>query len=314
MLPLAIVGFVLYDYLTCCANRWHRYPPNLSGSKPLQVFNDPKVPRSSGHQIVYLNEPHGVGNAILATLHIAITHRLDTSSSSTVGGYASPVVLGSKSICLVPFLPELCWILCGRDGFEFAESTESIVKALRSGRDVTLVPSGFSTIGTGGIVDWRKRKRFFQMLVDECDRRGVNGRAMVLQPVLWFQELGLYEWFPKPNRRGDSDEKKKKSITGMFETLRVKLSLPLGGFAIGWCLPFFILPKRGPNVCGMGREIKIGGGNKADVAGIKAQIKAEYDEAFVKCREVWNSKDMEGYVPWKIDENEWDMIIEDSKL
>lgn len=90
----------------------------------------------------------------------------------------------------------------------------------------------------------------------------------------------------------------------------MKLSLPIGGFAIGWCLPFFILPKRGPNVVGMGREIKLEGRSKGDVNQIKATIKAEYDELFPKCREVWNSPDLEGYVPWKIDENDWEMLIE----
>lgn len=195
-LPRFLQQTILHKGLTSFANRWHRYPPHLEASKPLQVFNDPKAPRSSEHQIIYLNEPHGVGNAILSTLHVAVAHRLATNSVGRNRGCQNPVVLGSKSICMVPFLPELCWILCGREGFEFAESGESIVAAIRSGRDITLVPSGFSTIGTGGIVDWRKRKRFFQMLVEEVERGGEK-RVIVLQPVLWMQELGLYEWFPK---------------------------------------------------------------------------------------------------------------------
>ena len=116
----------------------------------------------------------------MSTLHIAVKNRLAHPWGNPTS-YNSPVVLGSKSTCFVPLLTELCWILLGADGLEFAENPKDIKRALSSGRDVTLVPSGFSTIGTGGVVDWSKRGRFFKMIF-EASREG-EGRSIVIQPV-----------------------------------------------------------------------------------------------------------------------------------
>jgi hypothetical protein len=153
------------------------------------------------------------------------------------------VVLGSKNVCLVPLLVEFTWLFCGASGMEFAEDVRDIRRALRSGRDVTVVPSGFATIGTGGRVDWRRRHRLFTFVRREAERAG---RRINLVPVLWFYELGAYRWF---------------MLGGSYwERLRVKTRLPLGGFAMGHSPLTFWLPKRGPCMIGVGRHVALGPG------------------------------------------------------
>jgi hypothetical protein len=146
-------------------------------------------------------------------------------------------------VCLVPLLVEFTWLFCGASGMEFAEDVRDIRRALRSGRDVTVVPSGFATIGTGGRVDWRRRHRLFTFVRREAERAG---RRINLVPVLWFYELGAYRWF---------------MLGGSFwERLRVKTRLPLGGFAMGHSPLTFWLPKRGPCMIGVGRHVALGPG------------------------------------------------------
>ena len=184
-----------------------------------------------------------MGNGILASVHHITTTRIaynadENNSSPTV--YNSPVVLGSKNVCLVPFLVEFTWLFCGADGMEFAENILDIRRAINSNRDITLVPSGFSSIGMGGRVDWRRRKRLFKFVRAEAKR---EKKKIALVPILWFYELVCYKWY---------------LLRGSFwERARVKARLPLGGFAVGYG-PFFFLPKRVPMLIGEGRPVIVG--------------------------------------------------------
>ena len=105
-----------------------------------------------------------------------------------------------------------------------------------------------------------------------------------------------------------------------FKKWRVKLSLPLGGFAIGYCLPLFIIPKRGPNLIGIGEQIIINGKDveskdaevsKEEITNLKRAIKKEVDQSFEYCREVWNNNDFKdcGRVRL-VESNEWDFVVE----
>ena len=138
---------LLSGFLSSCLS-WH-----LPADRQVVAWSSKSRGGLSPKQTIFLNEPHGVGNGILSLLYFAL-HARRANPGATL--HASPVVLGSKNVCLVPFLAEFCWIFAGTDGFEFAENVSDIKRALASNRDITLVPSGFSTIGTGGVVDWKR--------------------------------------------------------------------------------------------------------------------------------------------------------------
>ena len=177
--------YLLGGFLSSCLS-WH-------SPADMQVIawssREKETHKLSMKQTIFLNEPHGVGNGILSLLYFVLNER---RASQGITPHASPVILGSKNVCLVPFLAEFCWIFAGTDGFEFAENISDIKRALASNRDITLVPSGFSTIGTEGRVDWRRRRRFFQLVIDHAKE---ENKTINLIPVVWLYELGSYTWF-----------------------------------------------------------------------------------------------------------------------
>ena len=235
-LPLALQERLLLA-LTSSAARWHR-PAELQVVKAAGAATDSSDLMNG--QVVYLSEPHGAGNGILAAVHhITASRALHNLTSTSPTPHSSPVILGSKNVCLVPFLAELTWLFVGASGFEFAETVADIERALSSQRDVTLVPSGFSTIGTGGNVDWRRRRKFFDILKRQATR---EGRTITVAPILWFYELACYDWY---------------LLGGSFwEEARVKARLPLGVFAVGYpAMPW--LPKRVPMLIGEGRCVEV---------------------------------------------------------
>ena len=280
-LPQSWQEYLLKSLTSGCL-RWHNPHDNLLvvTSKSTILPSEP---------VVFLNEPHGVGNGIVSLLHFVMNSRGKYPSKTST--HISPVVLGSKNVCLVPFLAEFCWIFCGKNGFEFAEDVKDLKGALASGRDVTLVPSGFSTIGTGGNIDWSRRRKFFQLLYDCAaeEQRTVN-----LMPVVWFYELCSYTWY--------------SSSHPAMEKLRVKLRLPIGAFAFGHNPILFYLPKRGPQLIGVGNFIKVTPKTEHDVPNLKFQLKKEYDRVFEECRVVWNSE-KECKVPRMVAANEWNFVI-----
>jgi hypothetical protein len=258
------------------AMMWFRKPKSMHQTMPVIVCGDSPdgkdsaivsgpwdassraslLPRSP---VVFLNEPHGVGNQIFSTMAFIMSIRQAQGGGNGVTRNNSPVVIGSKNTCLVPFLTELIFILAGADGLEFAEDSSNIKRALASGRDVTLIPSGFSTIGTGGIIDWSKRKKFFQLLINSA-REG--NKVVTLQPLIMLGEMTLYDYYPKPKRKGDEITEKDKEM----EKFRVKNGVPAGVFANGWCLPFFYLPNRSANLVGKGGTVTIDGRSSKDAA------------------------------------------------
>ncbi|GMI12987.1 hypothetical protein TrLO_g11077 [Triparma laevis f. longispina] len=282
-LPRTLQEYILSS-LTHSALRWHNPHDKL-----LVVTS--KSQTLPAEPVVFLNEPHGVGNGILPLLHFAMSSRKLNPSKASKN--ISPIVLGSKNVCLVPFLAEFCWIFCGKNGFEFAEDVNDLKRALASGRDVTLVPSGFSTIGTGGQIDWSRRKKFFKLLYDCAaeEKRPVN-----LLPVCWFYELCSYTWFT--------------SSHPAMEKLRVKLRLPIGAFAFGHNPILFYLPKRGPQLIGAGGLISLSPESEPNVPKLKLQLKTEYDRVFEECRQVWNSE-TEGQDSRMVEKSEWNFKVQD---
>lgn len=208
-LPRRLQEMLLFSFTGACL-RWHK-----PAEKQVVAWTGEKggEKKLSEKQIIFLNEPHGVGNGILSLLYFVLEERSKHLGQTK---HLSPVILGSKNVCLVPFLAEFCWLLAGSSGFEFAENVSDIKLALRSNRDITLVPSGFSTIGTGGRVDWSRRKRFFQLVIDHAEE---EGKVINLLPVVWLYELGSYTWFTSKSK--------------FVERLRVKVSRGGGGIGLG---------------------------------------------------------------------------------
>ena len=205
-----------------------------------------------------------------------------------------------QNICLVPLLAEFCWHLAGSDGFEFAENVFDIKRALASNRDITLVPSGFSTFGTGGRVDWSRRKCFLKLIISHAkgEKKTIN-----LLPVVWLHELGSWSWFTGKVRRRAGllcSAKLTLNVASLLavvplpalhakivERLRVKLRAPIGEIAFGYNPLLFWLPKRGPQPLGVGGKGIDVKGDK-DVKMVKVELKGSFDETFKASKDDWN--------------------------
>ncbi|GMI33709.1 hypothetical protein TrCOL_g8249 [Triparma columacea] len=283
-LPRRLQEMLLFSFTGACL-RWHK-----PAEKQVVAWTGEKggEKKLSEKQIIFLNEPHGVGNGILSLLYFVLKERSKHLGQTE---HASPVILGSKNVCLVPFLAEFCWLLAGSSGFEFAENVSDIKLALRSNRDITLVPSGFSTIGTGGRVDWSRRKRFFQLVIDHAEE---EGKVINLLPVVWLYELGSYTWFTSKSK--------------FVERLRVKLRAPIGGIAYGYSPFLFWLPSRGPQLLGVGFPgLDISGGE--DVGLLKEKLKCKFDDTFKIAKEEWNNIAKGTRYLRQIQDEEWDFKV-----
>ena len=91
------------------------------------------------------------------------------------------------------------------------------------------------------------------------------------------------------------------------ERLRVKLRAPIGGIAFGYNPLLFWLPKRGPQLIGVGRGIDVYGGE--EVSMLKEELKASFDETFRCARLEWNEVIKENPYLREIKEDEWDLQV-----
>ena len=88
---------------------------------------------------------------------------------------------------------------------------------------------------------------------------------------------------------------------------------------MGYCLPLFIIPKRGPNMIGIGNQVIINGKDsvetkevsKEEITELKRAIKKEVDQSFEYCREAWNNDDFKDCGRGRlVDSNEWAFKVE----
>ena len=87
-----------------------------------------------------------------------------------------------------------------------------------------------------------------------------------------------------------------------------QLRAPIGGIAYGYNPLFFWLPKRGPQLIGVGGGgVDVRGGE--DVAKLKAELKGVFDDTFRAAKGEWNDIARETTYLRQIEDEEWDFKV-----
>ena len=91
------------------------------------------------------------------------------------------------------------------------------------------------------------------------------------------------------------------------ERWRVKLRVPIGGVAFGYNPLLFWLPKRGPQLIGVGKGIDIRGDE--NVTKLKVDLKTSFDATFTYAKDEWNEVTRENPFLREIKQDEWDFQV-----